>query len=124
MTGEYGAPSQLEKIDMLDYADLVAINKFCRCGNAANSLRSEIAAQQIRCVQLSERPCRSSRAGETSSVRQWKRRKTSSIFTVIPVAGSVTSPAVWTVGFLPGSSTTIDSSEGCTIQQDWMPASR
>ena len=27
MTPEYGAPSQLEKIDMLDYADLVAINK-------------------------------------------------------------------------------------------------
>ena len=28
MTPEYGAASQLEKIDMLDYADLVAINKF------------------------------------------------------------------------------------------------
>jgi methylmalonyl-CoA mutase len=27
MTPEYGAPSQLEKIDMLDYADLVVINK-------------------------------------------------------------------------------------------------
>ena len=28
MTPEYGAATQLEKIDMLDYADLVAINKF------------------------------------------------------------------------------------------------
>ena len=28
MTPDYGSPSQLEKIDMLDYADLVAINKF------------------------------------------------------------------------------------------------
>ena len=28
MTPEYGAASQLEKIDMLDYADLVVINKF------------------------------------------------------------------------------------------------
>ncbi len=28
MTPEYGAASQLEKIDMLDYADFVAINKF------------------------------------------------------------------------------------------------
>ena len=28
MTAEYGAPSQLEKIEMLDVADLVAINKF------------------------------------------------------------------------------------------------
>jgi methylmalonyl-CoA mutase len=27
MTPEYGAPSQLEKIDMLDFADLIAINK-------------------------------------------------------------------------------------------------
>ncbi|GMA49476.1 Fused isobutyryl-CoA mutase [Alicyclobacillus contaminans] len=33
MTAEYGAPSQLEKIDMLDYADLVAINKFDRRGS-------------------------------------------------------------------------------------------
>ena len=32
MTSEYGAPSQLEKIDMLDHADLVAINKFDRRG--------------------------------------------------------------------------------------------
>ncbi|MEX2103990.1 MAG: cobalamin-dependent protein, partial [Bacilli bacterium] len=33
MTSEFGAPSQLEKIDMLDYADLVAINKFDRKGS-------------------------------------------------------------------------------------------
>ncbi|MBP1960968.1 fused isobutyryl-CoA mutase/GTPase IcmF [Paenibacillus aceris] len=33
MTSEFGAPSQLEKIDMLDYADLVAINKFDRRGS-------------------------------------------------------------------------------------------
>ena len=30
MTPEYGAQSQLEKIDMLDYADFIAINKFER----------------------------------------------------------------------------------------------
>jgi len=34
MTSEYGAPSQLEKIEMLDYADLVAINKYTRRGSA------------------------------------------------------------------------------------------
>ena len=28
MTAEYGAPSQLEKIDMLDFAELLVINKF------------------------------------------------------------------------------------------------
>ena len=33
MTAEYGAPSQLEKIEMLDFADLVAINKFDRKGS-------------------------------------------------------------------------------------------
>ncbi|MGV8039945.1 MAG: methylmalonyl-CoA mutase family protein [Thermoanaerobaculaceae bacterium] len=33
MTAEYGAPSQLEKIAMLDFADLVAINKFTRRGS-------------------------------------------------------------------------------------------
>lgn len=38
MTSEYGAASQLEKIEMLDYADLVAINKFDRRG-AEDALR-------------------------------------------------------------------------------------
>jgi methylmalonyl-CoA mutase len=38
MTPEFGAASQLEKIDMLDYADLVAINKFDRRG-AEDALR-------------------------------------------------------------------------------------
>ena len=32
MTPEYGAASQLEKIDMLDMADVVAINKYDRNG--------------------------------------------------------------------------------------------
>jgi methylmalonyl-CoA mutase len=32
MTPEYGAPSQLEKINMLDYANLIAINKFDKAG--------------------------------------------------------------------------------------------
>ncbi|MGC1816668.1 MAG: cobalamin-dependent protein, partial [Casimicrobiaceae bacterium] len=38
MTPEFGAPSQLEKIDMLDFADFVAINKFDRKG-AQDALR-------------------------------------------------------------------------------------
>ena len=38
MTPEYGAPSQLEKIDMLDLADLVALNKSDRRG-ALDALR-------------------------------------------------------------------------------------
>jgi len=38
MTSDYGAATQLEKIDMLDYADLVAINKFDKNG-AIDALR-------------------------------------------------------------------------------------
>src|SRR5208282_6614117 len=38
MTPEFGAASQLEKIDMLDFADFVAINKFDRKG-ALDALR-------------------------------------------------------------------------------------
>src|SRR6185436_4484459 len=38
MTPEFGAASQLEKIDMLDFADFVAINKFDRKG-AQDALR-------------------------------------------------------------------------------------
>lgn len=38
MTPEYGAASQLEKIDMLDFADLIAINKFDKRG-AQDALR-------------------------------------------------------------------------------------
>lgn len=38
MTPEYGAASQLEKIDMLDYANIVALNKFDKKG-AADALR-------------------------------------------------------------------------------------
>ena len=38
MTPEYGAASQLEKIDMLDFADVVAINKFDKRG-AQDALR-------------------------------------------------------------------------------------
>ncbi|MBA2672486.1 fused isobutyryl-CoA mutase/GTPase IcmF [Ramlibacter sp.] len=38
MTPEFGAASQLEKIDMLDFAEFVAINKFDRKG-AADALR-------------------------------------------------------------------------------------
>ncbi|WP_183093717.1 fused isobutyryl-CoA mutase/GTPase IcmF [Nocardioides stalactiti] len=46
MTPEYGAASQLEKIDMLDFADAVAINKFERRGAA--DARREVARQLVR----------------------------------------------------------------------------
>jgi methylmalonyl-CoA mutase len=46
MTPEFGAASQLEKIDMLDFADVVAVNKFERRGGA-DALR-DVSRQLIR----------------------------------------------------------------------------
>ncbi|HJM55954.1 MAG: methylmalonyl-CoA mutase [Planctomycetes bacterium] len=44
MTAEYGAATQLEKIDMLDYADFVAINKFDKRGSldALRDVRKQV----------------------------------------------------------------------------------
>ena len=46
MTPEFGAPSQLEKIEMLDYADLVAINKADKRGS--EDARKYVAKQMQR----------------------------------------------------------------------------
>ena len=46
MTPEFGAASQLEKIDMLDFADAIAINKFERRG-AEDALR-DVRRQMVR----------------------------------------------------------------------------
>ena len=46
MTPEFGAASQLEKIDMLDFADAVAINKFERRG--AEDARRDVGRQLVR----------------------------------------------------------------------------
>jgi isobutyryl-CoA mutase len=50
MTPEYGAASQLEKINMLDYADLICINKFDKAG-ALDSL-ADVRKQYKRNHQL------------------------------------------------------------------------
>ena len=54
MTSEYGAPSQLEKIEMLDYADFVAINKFTRRGS--NDALRDVRKQLQRNKQLFDTP--------------------------------------------------------------------
>ncbi|MBC7414023.1 MAG: methylmalonyl-CoA mutase, partial [Herminiimonas sp.] len=55
MTPEFGAASQLEKIDMLDFADFVAINKFDRKG-APDALRDVAKQVQRNREQWSLRP--------------------------------------------------------------------
>jgi methylmalonyl-CoA mutase len=50
MTPEFGAATQLEKIDMLDFADLVAINKFDKRGSL-DALR-DVKKQYVRNHQL------------------------------------------------------------------------
>ena len=52
MTPDYGAASQLEKIDMLDYADLISLNKFDKRG-ALDALR-DVKKQYQRNHQLFE----------------------------------------------------------------------
>jgi len=44
MTAEFGAPSQLEKIDMLDYADIVVVNKYEKKGSedALRDVRKQV----------------------------------------------------------------------------------
>ena len=74
MTSEYGSASQLEKIDMLDFAQLVVINKFDRKG-------SEDAYRDV-CKQFQRKPgppltrlrtrCRSTEPSRpTSTTRAW-----------------------------------------------------
>ena len=49
MTPEFGAASQLEKIDMLDFADFVAINKFDRRGaeDALRDVRKQVQRNRV-----------------------------------------------------------------------------
>ena len=49
MTPEYGAPSQLEKIDMLDFADLIAVNKFGKRGaeDALRDVRKQVRRNRV-----------------------------------------------------------------------------
>ncbi|KQC47425.1 hypothetical protein AP057_01920 [Geobacillus sp. Sah69] len=53
MTSEFGAPTQLEKIDMTDYADLIAINKFERKGS--EDAKRQVQKQYQRSHQLFDR---------------------------------------------------------------------
>ena len=56
MTPEFGAATQLEKIDMLDFADVVAINKFDRRGaeDALRDVRKQMQRNQAAFTQAPE----------------------------------------------------------------------
>ncbi|MEJ2716989.1 MAG: methylmalonyl-CoA mutase family protein [Deltaproteobacteria bacterium] len=49
MTSEFGAQSQLEKIDMLDFADIVAVNKYDRQGSddAIHDVRKQMQRNRL-----------------------------------------------------------------------------
>src|SRR3954454_15570117 len=67
MTPEFGAASQLEKIDMLDFADVVAINKFERRG--AEDARRDVARQLVRNRQAFGQPWEQMPVFGTSAAR-------------------------------------------------------
>ena len=70
MTPEFGAASQLEKIDMLDFADFVAINKFDRTRRAGRAARRRQAdAAQPRGVRAAAR-------GRCRCSARWPRAST------------------------------------------------
>jgi methylmalonyl-CoA mutase len=72
MTPEFGAASQLEKIDMLDFAEFVAINKFDRKG-AADALRDVAKQVQRNRQSFGKRPRRD--AGVRHDGEPFQRRR-------------------------------------------------
>ena len=83
MTPEFGAASQLEKIDMLDFADFVAINKFdrkgaptrcatCASNTSATASCSSSRRTRCRCTAPSRRA--STTTASPRSTRRWRAR--------------------------------------------------
>ncbi len=56
MTAEYGAATQLEKIDMLDFADFIAVNKFERAQSldAIRDIRTTLRRSRFKGVRLAD----------------------------------------------------------------------
>ena len=78
MTPEFGAASQLEKIDMLDFADFVAINKFDRKGAARRAARraQAVPAQPRALARRARRRCRCSARSRRASTTTASPRST------------------------------------------------
>jgi methylmalonyl-CoA mutase len=73
MTPEYGAPSQLEKIDMLELADLVVLNKFDRAG-------AEDALRDVRKQRRRGHPDEAGPAVFATIARQWNDAGTTHLY--------------------------------------------
>ena len=116
MTPEFGAASQLEKIDMLDFADFVAINKFDRKG-AQDALR-DVRKQYQRNRELfgRRRPtrCRCSARSRRASTTTASPRSTSALAAALRASGLALAP-----GALPAVAT-----RQSTQQRAIVPAAR
>ncbi|MCA9542921.1 MAG: methylmalonyl-CoA mutase family protein, partial [Myxococcales bacterium] len=98
MTPEFGAPTQLEKIDMLDYADVVALNKADKRGaeDALKAVKKQMqrnkGAFDRRADTMPVFACTASRFGDAG---------TDALFAHLMTLLSDRGPTDWPVGELP-----------------------
>ena len=98
MTPEFGAASQLEKIDMLDFADFVAINKFDRKG-APDALRDVAKQVQRNREAFGKRPDEMPVFGTMAS--RFNDDGVTALYQALQAAAGGAGPAVATEGRLP-----------------------
>ena len=103
MTAEYGAASQLEKIDMLDFADMIVLNKFEKRGaeDALRDVRKQWRRNHPRPVEAAGRgnsrcsrpsPAASTIRASIACSRRWALRSTGR--TATPAAGPLRGTAL------------------------------
>ena len=117
MTPEFGAASQLEKIDMLDFADFVAINKFDRKGaqDALRDVRKQYQRNRERFEDAAGRRCRCS--------ARWRRASTT---TASPRSTRRSPPSSSSKGLklAPGTLPPVDDAMQSTAQNAIVPPAR
>jgi len=98
MTPEYGAASQLEKIDMIDYADIVALNKFDKRG-ADDALRDVRKQYQRSRLLFDQSPDSMPVYGTIAS--QFNDRGTNVLYSAIIQKINEKCSVKWETGILP-----------------------
>ncbi|MFJ7977782.1 fused isobutyryl-CoA mutase/GTPase IcmF [Peribacillus sp. NPDC096379] len=96
MTSEFGAPSQLEKIDMIDYADLVVINKFERKGS--EDAKNQVQKQYQRSRMLFDRDAEEMPVFGTIA-SQFNDVGTNALFAVLIEKVNEKTGTLWTTSF-------------------------